>query len=89
MVAGTVPGHLRRIVVIACYLPPSYNKARGTEATEYITDIVIDMKRRFKDPFVIVSGDFNQWRLNLGDVSDMEEVPVGCTRGSREIDKFF
>ena len=63
--------------------PPNYDRIRGP------TDTLIDMKRRFKDPYIIVAGDFNQWQLDLADISDMKEIQVGCTRGSRSLDRFF
>ena len=52
---------------------------------------VTEIKRRFNDPYIIVSGDFNQWKIDetLEDFPDLIEVEVGPTRGSRAIDRSF
>ena len=89
--AGSVKGHRRKFVVIGCYLPPGYTKQRGKEALGYIEDLVIYLKRRFEDPYLVVAGDFNQWKIDacLADFVDVKEVDVGPTRGSRSIDRIF
>ena len=78
--AGSLPGHSRMIVVVCCYIPPNYVRKRSEGAVEHLVDILVECKRRFKDPYVVMAGDFNQWRVDLGDFADMEEVPVGHTR---------
>ena len=62
---GSIRGQSRKIVIVACYLPPSYNKTRGTAALEHIEDVIIEAKRIYNDPYVVVTGDFNQWRVCL------------------------
>ena len=57
---GTMLGHSRKVVVIGAYLPPNYSIARGQAALDFINDLVPDIKRKFRDPFIIVGGDFNQ-----------------------------
>ena len=57
--AGSVKGLSRKLVVVACYLPPNMTRQKGIEALEYISDTVVGIKRRFKDPYLVVSGDFN------------------------------
>lgn len=56
-------GHSRKLAVVACYLPPNYKKSRGDEALSFITDTVIEIKRRYSNPYIVVAGDFNQWKL--------------------------
>ena len=86
--AGSLPRHSRRLVVVACYVPQNYCKAIGEGAMDFILETVIEMKRRYKDPYVVVTGDFNQWRLDLGDLADVREVDVGNTRKKeREVHK--
>ena len=89
--AGSMRGHRRKVVVVACYIPPNYNRQKGAEALEFIEEVVLEMKSRFKDPYVTVAGDFNQWRAEdaLANFSDVREVEVGATRGSRKIDRIF
>ena len=52
---------------------------------------MIHVKRTYRSPFVVVSGDFNQWSLEkaLEDFLDLREEDVGCTRGTRRIDRTF
>ena len=58
--AGNLKGHKRKMCVLACYLPPNYTRARADKALDTITDAVVDLKRRFTDPYLVVTGDFNQ-----------------------------
>ena len=91
VVAGSVKGHRRKVVIIACYLPPGYCRQRGGEALIYIEDAVMEMKRKYADPYIVVAGDFNQWKIGegLADFVDIKEVPVGMTRGNKAIDRLF
>ena len=89
--AASLRGHSRKLVVVACYLPPGYSRTRGGEALEYIEGTVIELKRRYKDPYVVIAGDFNQWKIQdaLANFADIKEVLVGCTRGRKAIDRLF
>ena len=89
--ATSLKGHSRKLVVVGCYLPPNYTKKRAVAAMDYLSDIVVDLKRRFQDPFIIIGGDFNQWRVEeaLVDFVNIKEAPVGCTTGGRAIDRIF
>ena len=91
VVAGSIKGHRRKMVIIGCYLPPGYNRERGRQALNFIEDVVVNMKRRYVDPYLIIAGDFNQWRVegSLSDFADIKEVEVGPTRGVRSIDRIF
>ena len=84
-------GHSRKLVTVACYLPPNYNTARGRAALEHIEDVVREIKRSYVDPFIVVAGDFNQWTVGdaLADFADIREVDVGPTRKDRCIDKIY
>ena len=42
---GSMRGHSRKIVVIGCYLPPNYVKARGDRAVAFVGDVVAEAKR--------------------------------------------
>ena len=91
VVAGSVKGHRRKLVIVAGYLPPGYDKQRGKGALDYIEEVVIEVKRRYVDPFIVVAGDFNHWRIDssLSNFVNLKEIPVGSTRGSRSIDRVF
>ena len=43
--AGSLKGQSRKLVVVACYIPPNYVKARGNLALDYIEGAVIELKR--------------------------------------------
>ena len=89
--AGSIKGHSRKICVVACYLPPNYLKVKAQAALDYLVDVVVELKRRFTDPYIVVAGDFNQWKAGeaLLDFQDIKEVDVGPTRGDRKIDRLF
>ena len=58
---------------------------------DHVAGVIIEAKRRIKDPYIVVSGDFNQWEIGdyLEDFRDIGEVNVGPTRGTRSIDRSF
>ena len=87
---SNLQGHSRKLLTVACYLPPNYNVQKGREALSHIEDVVLELKRRYKDPFIVVGGDFNQWVIHeaLQDFPDLKE-DVGPTRNGRCIDRLF
>ena len=73
---GKLHGHTRKLVVIACYLPPGYAKRRGEEALGFINGAVVHLKQKFTDPYIVLAGDFNQWDIEeaLLDFPDLKAV---------------
>ena len=88
---ATLPGYSRKLVTIACYLPPNYPVARGRGALSHVEDVVQEVKRQYKDPFILVAGDYNQWDIAsaLQDFPDLREADVGPTRKDRCLDRIF
>ena len=88
---GTITGTSRKLVLIASYMPPNYTAARAASCIQFTEDLILDMKRRFRDPLIILSGDFNQWQIQeaVEEFADFSEVPVGPTRNGRSIDRMF
>ena len=88
---GSVEGRARKLVTIAAYVPPGYDVRRGKDCLNYIADAVIEVKRKYREPFITIAGDFNQWDIAaaLSDFVDIEEAPVGPTRGTSSIDRIF
>ena len=80
-----------KFVLIAAYIPPGYNVARGNACLQHISDIILDIKRKKTGQYIIVGGDFNQWNIGdaLRDFPELEEVQTPPTRGDRHIDKIF
>ena len=62
--SSNIQGYSRKLLTVACYLPPNYPVQRGKEALNHVEDTVLELKRRYKDPFIIVGGDFNQWAID-------------------------
>ena len=90
-VIGTLMGTSRKMVVLAVYMPPNYTVPRSNLCLEYLENMIIEMKRRFTGPYIVLAGDFNQWPIDqaLVEFPDVSEVQVGPTRGDRTIDRVF
>ena len=88
---GTIRGHSRRLAVLACYVPPNLEKKRADKCQEFIADSVLHIKNNYRDPYIVVTGDFNQWPVEdyLNNFTDIKEIDVGATRGSKSIDRVF
>ena len=89
--AVSLKGHSRKLVLVVCYVLPGYSRERGRGAMDYVESVVIELKRRFQDPFVLIGGDFNHWKIDaaLENFADIKEIDVGPTRGRRSIDRLF
>ena len=88
---ASLPGYSRRLVTVACYIPPGYNVPRGRAAVRYVEDVLMEVKRRYRDPFIVVAGDFNQWEIEeaIAEYPDLRESDVGPTRKDRCLDRIF
>ena len=88
---GRFVGFPKPVLVVGCYIPPGYMVPRSTACLDFIRETVTELKRRYDDPYVVVSGDFNQWDVGgaLRDFNDLLESPVGPSRGDRSIDRTF
>ena len=84
----SIPG---KVFCITVYAPPNLAQSRATKLIEYVSDVIGEAKRSFKDCSVIVAGDFNQWKIQdiSQDHPDLVEIPHGPTRGDRAIDRSF
>ena len=70
-------------------MPPNYQK---DECMEYVTSLIVEHKRNYKDPYITLVRDFNQRRVEqaMADFVDIREMQIGAvTRGSRTIDCIF
>ena len=88
---GAMQGHARKLAVVGCYIPPNYTGQKSGECLQYIADIVAEIKRTNKDPYIVVSGDVNQWDLTMAleEYPDLVESAAGPTRGTRTNDRTF
>ena len=74
-------------MIVSLYINPSnlcFNSAQSNS-------IHVEIKLKYRDPYLIVCGDFNQWRIDdsMANFADISEVKVGNTRGNRSIDKLL
>ena len=90
-VIGNLRGTVRKIVILAVYMPPNYNVPKANRCHDYIENVLISIRNKYRDPHIIVAGDFNQWPIQqaLAEFVDLREVLVGPTRGDRSIDRIF
>ena len=53
--------------------------------------MIVFVKQKYTDPFVILAGDFNQWKISqtILDFPDLKEAQTGPTRNDKNIDKIF
>ena len=88
---GQLTGTSKKLAVVAAYVPPGYSVGRGNACMEFVEDLVVELKRKFDDLFVIYGGDFNQWPAAhaVDEFPDVTEVQLGPTRGDRCIDRLF
>ena len=88
---GTLRGSSRKMLVIAAYIPPNYSTARAAGCVQFIEDLLVEMKQRFRDPFIVLAGDFNQGQVQeaVEEFADVAETLVGPTRDGRSIDRIF
>ena len=85
---GRRVGQRRKILVIAVYLPPSYD-AENTEAClNEVNDTILEMRKHYNNPFVIVAGDFNRRDATRAtrDFPDNKQIRTPPTRGQAVLD---
>ena len=65
LATGCVKGCLKKIEVLACYLPPNYTVPKARAAMDFVASAVSHAKDKLDDPLLIVAGNFNQWKICL------------------------
>ena len=87
---GTAKGLRGTIAVVTTYVRPNYMTSRTESALNYLSNVIVEVKRKFRDCWIVVGGDFNQWGLGtvLEDHPDLSLVLTEPTRGSKTIDLF-
>ena len=80
-----------RVAIVGAYIPPNYTAAKAAECIEYVSDVVGSLKGKFKNCYITVAGDFNQWPIEriAAKHPDLKEVDHGPTRLDRKIDRMF
>ena len=90
-ILGKIAGIARKFLIVAVYIPPGYNVARGRGCLRHVSDIILDAKDKLDNPYICIAGDFNQWLINetLEDYPDLVELQTPATRKDRRIDRVF
>ena len=85
---GRRTGQRRKVLVVAVYLPPSYDADQTHRCLSKVNDTVLALKRRYDNPYVIVAGDFNRRdaKKATADFSEMKIVGTPPTRGRQVLD---
>ena len=88
---GKNNGIKEKVVIVAAYIQPNYNRTRALACLDYVSDVIAEAKRVYVSPLIVVAGDWNQWPLEVvrDDHPDLHEVDHGPTRGDRKIDRFL
>ena len=88
---GRVHGIRGKIFCVTCYAPPNIASSRAKGMIEFISELVTEAKRKYKDCMLMIAGDFNQWSPQelLDEHPALTEVVHGPTRGDKSIDRSF
>ena len=81
--SGSMPNFSRKFVAICVYMHPSLNPAQVRETRAYLTDSILQMKEKYQDPFIAISGDFNNFNVTdyLDDFPDLVLLETSPSRG--------
>ena len=87
---GRRTGQRRKVLAVAAYIPPSYNANENKGCLEHICDVIISLKNRYNDPYVILGGDFNKREIikAIREFKDIKVIKTGPTRGRSTLDIF-
>ena len=88
---GTLPRFSRKFIAICCYMPPSLSSSSAKECLEFIVDAILEIKSRYKDPYIAIAGDFNEFKIDesLLDYPDIQCLKTAPTRGIKTLDLIF
>ena len=81
----------RRVVVFVAYVPPGMRSGDLERLRELLALEVAAAKESYKDPIIVVNGDFNHRDVGhaLGEVGDFDLLATDYTRGRSTIDLVY
>ena len=90
-VEAKIEGVERKCFIIGAYLPPGYSMTKGRACLQHINNLILELKTKFRDCLICLSGDFNQWEIDraVEDFPDLAEAITPPTRNNRLIDRTF
>ena len=79
---GKMPLFSRKFVAISVYMPPSMPAAGAASCMTYLVDAILELKTRYRDPFICIAGDFNSHNIQsyLDDYPDLSLVQTGADK---------
>ena len=86
-----MPRFSRKFVAVCVYMPPGMSSASAQSCLGFLVDGLLEIKRRYQDPFIALSGDFNQYKIieALKDYPDLVLLQTPPTRGGKTLDLLF
>ena len=85
---GKIKGVKRPILCVAAYFPPDMRASSRRAGMAHISRIIEKAKAEHMDPYIIIGGDFNNFKLDfLDEFPDVEEILTEPTRHGGTLDK--
>ena len=90
-VVGNVKKIDRKVVVFVVYLPPSCRVVEVAAYSEVLASDIAAMKTAFKNPIIMVGGDFNRRDIadSLKDAEELLPFTTEATRGNATLDIMY
>lgn len=87
-VTGVVGKVSRKVVVFVIYIPPAIKAAELEVLREAVSTEISAARKSFKNPLILVTGDFNHRDLGdaLSEVDEFAQIVKDPTRGRNTID---
>ena len=88
---GVVGKIARKIVIFAVYVPPSMRAAELESLRESLATEISAAAKAFKDPVILVAGDFNHRDIGeaINEVGEFTALATAPTRGTNTIDLIY
>ena len=85
---GRRQGQRRKIVVINVYIPPWYNAQQNRSLLSYTNDVVLALKNKYENPYIVMGGDFNKrdFKAAVQEHPEIKPIKTGPTRNNAVLD---
>ena len=60
---GSMPNFSRKFIAICAYMPPNMSSSAARGCLDFLVDVILNLKSKYKDPFIAIGGDFNDCLL--------------------------
>ena len=86
-----MPLFTRKFIAISAYMPPGMSASSASACMSFLVDALLEFKTRYKDPFICIAGDFNNYSIQsyLDDYPDLSLLKTGPTRGNKTLDLIY